>query len=85
VTLSVYAFRGRRAISKVIEIFRQHNALGINGAKTVEELVTIVGPIFSAVIAAQAAASLAVITWGLVIILFLIFEPRGLAHRWGDD
>ena len=37
-TLSVYAFRGRRAISKVIEIFRQHNALGINGAKTVEEL-----------------------------------------------
>ena len=37
-TFSVYAFRGRRAISKVKEIFRQHNALGINGAKTVEEL-----------------------------------------------
>ena len=38
VTFSVYAFRGRRAISKVIEIFRQHNALRINDAKTVEEL-----------------------------------------------
>jgi hypothetical protein len=34
-------------------------------------------------LAAQAAASLALITRGLVIILFLIFEPRGLAHRWG--
>jgi len=38
VTFSIYAFRGRRAISKVIEIFRRHNALRINDAKTVEEL-----------------------------------------------
>ena len=37
VTFSVYAFRGRRAIVKVIEIFRQQNALRINDAKTVEE------------------------------------------------
>ena len=37
-TFSVYAFRGRRSISKVVEIFRQHNALGISDAKTVEEL-----------------------------------------------
>jgi branched-chain amino acid transport system permease protein len=37
----------------------------------------------SAAVAAQAAASLALITRGLVIIIFLIFEPRGLAHRWG--
>lgn len=37
-TFSIYAFRGRRGISKVIEIFRQHNALGINDAKTLEEL-----------------------------------------------
>jgi hypothetical protein len=36
--LSVYAFRGRRAIFKVIAIFRQHNALGINDAKTLQEL-----------------------------------------------
>jgi branched-chain amino acid transport system permease protein len=50
--------------------------------KLLDEMVTIVGPILSAIIAAQAAASLALITRGLVLILFLIFEPRGLAHRW---
>jgi len=33
-------------------------------------------------IAAQAAASLGLIMRGLVIIIFLIFEPRGLVHRW---
>ncbi len=37
-TFPAYAFRGRRAILKVIEIFRQHNALRIDDAKTVEEL-----------------------------------------------
>ena len=57
--------------------------LGAVSLKLLDELVTIVGPILSAVIAAQAAASLALITRGLIIILFLIFEPRGLAHRWG--
>jgi len=56
---------------------------GAVSLKLLDELVTIVGPILSAVVAAQAAASLALITRGLVIILFLIFEPRGLAHRWG--
>jgi branched-chain amino acid transport system permease protein len=57
--------------------------MGAISLKLLDELVTIVGPILSAVVAAQAAASLALITRGLVIILFLIFEPRGLAHRWG--
>jgi branched-chain amino acid transport system permease protein len=56
---------------------------GAVALKLLDELVTIVGPILSAAVAAQAAASLALITRGLVIILFLIFEPRGLAHRWG--
>ncbi len=56
--------------------------LGAVSLKLLDELVTIVGPILSAAVAAQAAASLALITRGLVIILFLIFEPRGLAHRW---
>jgi len=50
--------------------------------KLLDELVTIVGPILSAAVAPQAAASLSLIMRGLVIILFLIFEPRGLAHRW---
>jgi branched-chain amino acid transport system permease protein len=56
--------------------------LGAVSLKLLDELVTVAGPIFSAFIAAQAAASLALITRGLVIILFLIFEPRGLDHRW---
>jgi branched-chain amino acid transport system permease protein len=50
--------------------------------KLLDELVTIVGPILSAAVAPQAAASLGRIMRGLVIIFFLIFEPRGLAHRW---
>lgn len=55
---------------------------GAVSLKLLDELVTIVGPILSAAVAPQAAASLSLIMRGLVIILFLIFEPRGLAHRW---
>jgi len=55
---------------------------GAVSLKLLDELVTIVGPILSAVVAPQAAASLSLIMRGLVIILFLIFEPRGLVHRW---
>jgi branched-chain amino acid transport system permease protein len=50
--------------------------------KLLDELVTIVGPVLAAAVAPQAAASLSLIMRGLVIIIFLIFEPRGLAHRW---
>ena len=57
--------------------------LGAISLKLLDEMVTIVGPILSAVVAPQAAASLALISRGLVIIIFLIYEPRGLAHRWG--
>lgn len=56
--------------------------LGAISLKLLDELVTIVGPILSGIIAAQAAASFGLITRGLVIILFLIFEPKGLVHRW---
>jgi len=58
---------------------------GAVSLKLLDELVTIVGPMLAALfpaVAAQAAASLGLITRGLVIIIFLIFEPRGLAHRW---
>jgi len=34
----IRAFLTRRAIFKVIDIFYQHNALGLNGAKTLHEL-----------------------------------------------
>jgi len=57
--------------------------LGAVSLKLLDELVTIAGPILSSALAAQAAAAMALIARGLVIILFLIFEPRGLAHRWG--
>lgn len=36
--LFIRTFFTRKAISKVIEIFYQHNALGVNGAKTLHEL-----------------------------------------------
>jgi branched-chain amino acid transport system permease protein len=55
---------------------------GAVSLKLLDELVTVVGPILSAAVLPQAAASLSLIMRGLVIILFLIFEPRGLAHRW---
>jgi len=58
---------------------------GVVFLKLLDELVTIAGPALAAIfaaIAAQAAASLSLIMRGLVIILFLIFEPRGLHHWW---
>jgi branched-chain amino acid transport system permease protein len=58
---------------------------GAVSLKLLDELVIILGPMIAAAIpaiAAQAAASLGLITRGLIIIIFLIFEPRGLAHRW---
>jgi branched-chain amino acid transport system permease protein len=57
--------------------------LGAVSLRLLDEAVTVIGPILSVAVAPQAAASLALITRGFVIILFLIFEPRGLAHRWG--
>jgi branched-chain amino acid transport system permease protein len=55
---------------------------GVIALKLLDELVTIVGPILSAAVAPQAAASLAIMSHGFIIILFLIFEPHGLHHRW---
>jgi branched-chain amino acid transport system permease protein len=56
--------------------------LGAVSFKLLDELVTVVGPMLSVAVAPQAAASLSLIMRGLIIIIFLIFEPRGLAHRW---
>ncbi|OGP52965.1 MAG: hypothetical protein A2Y65_05315 [Deltaproteobacteria bacterium RBG_13_52_11] len=55
---------------------------GAVALKLLDELVTMAGPILAAAVAPQAAASLALISHGLIIIIFLIFEPRGLHHRW---
>jgi len=55
---------------------------GAIALKLLDEAVTMAGPILSAAVAPQAAASLALISHGMIIIVFLIFEPRGLYHRW---
>jgi branched-chain amino acid transport system permease protein len=49
--------------------------------RILDEFVTFIGPALS-FINPQAASAIALIFHGLVIILFLIFEPKGLAHRW---
>lgn len=49
------------------------------------ELVTFGAPTVTAVLPALGmapAAALSASAFGLIIVLFLIFEPRGLAHRW---
>jgi branched-chain amino acid transport system permease protein len=56
---------------------------GAVALKLLDELVTMMGPILSAAVAAQAAAALALITRGIIIVIFLIFESRGLVHLWG--
>lgn len=45
------------------------------------QLAPWLGTVFPA-IAGQASASMALFFQGLIIALFLIFEPRGIAHRW---
>lgn len=50
-----------------------------------DEGVMLASPVLAAAfpaIGTHPAASLSVSIFGLVIILFLIYEPRGLAHRW---
>jgi branched-chain amino acid transport system permease protein len=59
--------------------------LGAVFLKLLDELVTIAGPFFAHMfpaVAAQFAASLSLIVRGLIIVVFLIFEPRGVLHRW---
>jgi len=53
--------------------------------KFLNEACVIAGPLISSIIpqiGAQISAALVEMTFGLTIILFLVFEPRGLAHRW---
>jgi branched-chain amino acid transport system permease protein len=50
-----------------------------------EDLAGVVGNQLAATFPGQAASlltSFRPIFFGLVLMLFLIFEPRGLAHRW---
>jgi len=59
--------------------------LGVIALKLLDYVVTLAGPAASAAIpalAGPAGAALGLFIRGLVIILFVIFEPRGLVHRW---
>jgi branched-chain amino acid transport system permease protein len=58
---------------------------GIFGAvslKLVDELVTAIGPMLSGIAGPQTSSALGLILRGLVIMLFLIFQPKGLVHGW---
>ena len=60
--------------------------LGVAFIQLLREVVSIMSPAVNAILPAfmgvEVSAALGGITFGLVLILFLIFEPRGLAHRW---
>ncbi len=59
--------------------------LGTTFLRLLSELVMTVSPQIGRLfpfLAANILAALGPMLFGLVIILFLIFEPRGLAHRW---
>jgi branched-chain amino acid transport system permease protein len=49
------------------------------------EMCVVCGPWVTSVVpemGAQISASLVEMTFGIAIILFLVFEPRGISHRW---
>lgn len=49
------------------------------------EICVIIGPWITSMfpqIGAQVSASLVEMTFGVAIVLFLVYEPRGLSHRW---
>jgi branched-chain amino acid transport system permease protein len=59
--------------------------LGATFFKLIEVMAVNLGPVINKVLPqfeAGVAASLAEILWGLSIIFFLVYEPRGLHHRW---
>jgi len=58
---------------------------GVIFLRLLEEGVMFAAPLLASVfpwIGIHPAASMSVSVFGVVLILFLIFEPRGLAHRW---
>jgi branched-chain amino acid transport system permease protein len=59
---------------------------GVLFLRIIRELVTFISPILGGMVspinAPKIGPGLAVISWALVVVLFLIFEPRGLAHTW---
>ena len=60
--------------------------LGTIFIKLLDEFVLVLTPFLGSVLprelASRISASMALVVFGLVVVLFLILEPRGLAHRW---
>lgn len=59
--------------------------LGVVFITLLDELVISLGPAIGALlpgVSQTVSASLSLMIFGLIIMLFLIFEPRGLYHRW---
>jgi branched-chain amino acid transport system permease protein len=56
---------------------------GVVFLKILEEAASVLGPILpTAIFVPQAAASISLLIRGLAIVLFLIYQPKGLAHLW---
>lgn len=58
---------------------------GVIIIKALNEMCILGGPIITSVIpqiGAQISAALVEMVFGITLVLFLIYEPRGLAHRW---
>lgn len=60
--------------------------LGTVFVKTLDEIVLMLTPFLGTILpreyASRLSASLGLVVFGLVVVLFLILEPRGLAHQW---
>ena len=60
--------------------------LGTIFLKLLDESVLVLTPFLGNVLprelASRISASMALVVFGLVVVLFLILEPRGLAHQW---
>lgn len=59
---------------------------GVIMLRGIKELVTILAPFLGELVdpatAPAIGPSLGLISWAMLVVLFLIFEPRGLAHTW---
>ena len=60
--------------------------LGTIFVKLLDEIVLVLTPFLGSILpseyASRISASMGLVVFGLVVVLFLILEPRGLAHRW---
>jgi len=59
---------------------------GVVFVKLLDEIVLwfapVLGKLLPAALSSRIGASMGLVIFGLVVVLFLILEPRGIAHRW---